>query len=127
MNKYRINLQPNEPPHRSKFVLTANGYHGDADYYFKYEEAVEPDDTDMLDWLLAGFDLLARLKRRTGNGPSSRDEEPLLDHPGVEHAPMDTNGERFAKIEGFALTWWNANGVPFDVEVFDNPDFAMYD
>lgn len=106
----KIARKPNEPKYRNEYVLTADGYYGDMDYDFRLEESGTPQD---IDFLLDGYDLLRKLK----DDPELHYNE-NFDHPGIELVPRD-NGDYLPSIQFYALTWYDAFGVPFNVEVCD--------
>jgi len=117
----KIADKPNEPKYRNQFVLTANGYHGDMDYDFHLEEAVEagqdPPQQEELDWLCDGYRELKQLYdkyKATRNGTRCRDVSFKSDL-----VPCDEYGEWYPTVQSFALTYYNADGIGFDVEVDD--------
>jgi len=104
--KLRIADEPNEPEYRDQYVLTAGGYYGDMDANFRVEES------EGIDYLLDGYDLLKKLHDDSHFKYSAGDEN----HPGCELVPTD-EWDNFPTVEWYALTWYNEAGVPYNVEV----------
>lgn len=116
----RIADKPNEPKYREKFVLTANGYHGDMDYDFLVEEAVDasqnPDGEEMLNWLADGYLEFKKLQDYQKANPYKSASWEDMDFD-ADVVPMDQSGRYYPTVNEFALTYYNADGWPFNVEV----------
>ena len=119
----RVADKPNPPKYRDRLVLTAHGYYGDLDPTFHLEQDVRAhilygcreDNSEGVQYLLDGYDLLRKLNGDSNLKYDVGEDHPLADHPGRDLVPTDEY--HFPQVEGYALTYYNRLGVPYNVEV----------
>ena len=123
ITSYSISPIPNEPEYRHKFVLTADGYYGDLSETFRLHHFDTPPETlfgneisESLRSLFDAYDLLDKLWNESSLQYDVFEGHPLYDHPGRELVFLD-EGNHFPALGSFELTYYNKDGIPFNVEL----------